>query len=107
MYLEAEHIKNHFLENPEWKTIFFKHFHNYTPHNYYKRAMEIFQKNGYTFEIIQPYKGRTCHTIRECQLNDPAGDLVLGIQSSDERASIEQVLVSVICEYTIDFSKFK
>ncbi len=101
-----KYIKNHFLSNPEWETIFLKHYPNWTPESYTKNAIELFNKNGYHFVDFK--KGRQASTVDlygpKTETSD--GKFLFGFMGSNDTVH-EQIIIKAICEYHIDFSTFK
>lgn len=106
MYITEENIKNHFITNPVWKSLFIKYFHKWNYKTYWKDCMTIFEKNGYSFKTIKPYNSERTHMIREVEIYK-GKEFVMSMQSFDERDATEQLLIDIICHYEIDFSKFK
>lgn len=92
--LTKENIENHFIVNPDW-----------TPENYIPRAKEIFEKNGYRFEELRPFKGKTFGHVVELEIYK-GKEWLWSLQYHQDTA-LEQLLVDCICNYEVDVSKFK
>lgn len=108
--LEVKHIKNHFLENPVWEKVFLKHYPNWTPETYITSAKTLFEANGYKFVDNRPYKYEKFKSILDVDLHGPStknndDGFLFGMQGHAD-SIYESIIITAICEYKIDFSKF-
>lgn len=107
MYITEEHIKNHFIVNPEWKKLFFTHYKDFNQSNYTDRTKKVFEKNGYSFKTIQPFKSKRFNTVREVEMYK-GEEWIVAFQGFNERNALEQLFIDIICDYeTVDLSTFK
>lgn len=112
-------IKNHFINNPKWKKVYMKRFpedideKNYPDfsNKYVENSILLFKENGYSFHVIERMKSKkfSCCVIAAItyDLNGPNENEILLWDWSHESQAYEQMLVSCICHYDIDFSTFK
>lgn len=109
--LEASHIKNHFIENPEWERVFLKHHPDWTPETYIAKAKALFEANGCKFVENRKFKSANYKHILDLDLHGPPTEenedgFLFGLQGHEDLV-YSQVIITAICEYEIDFTKFK
>ena len=110
MSLTSQNIKNHFIENPEWERVFLKHHPDWTPENYIEKAKALFEANGYKFVENRKFKSDKFKHILDLDLHGPPSKdnedgFVFGMQGHEDFV-YSQVIISAICEYEVDISKF-
>jgi hypothetical protein len=102
-----ENIFNHFLENPDFRKVFNENFPNYTKESYAKDVLKLFNDNCVTFNHIHQSKNRNSQFYKvvetECYIDGEWQWALVGHISNN----LEQCLIHCICEYKVDFSKFK
>ncbi|HKZ43109.1 MAG TPA: hypothetical protein VJ044_19275 [Candidatus Hodarchaeales archaeon] len=106
MNFTEEQIKNHFITNPEWRSLFNKYYKDWTPLNYMQRAIKIFEKNGYRFVEKDRLKSEKFKHIFRPSLFK--GDkFVVGLDFHHEDNAFEQLLICAVCDYDVDISTLK
>lgn len=103
-YFTAEHIKNQFITNPDWREVFLKHHPDWTPETWLQCALDVLKKNNCTLTVIKRYSGRLQGLIEVAVHVD--GEWMYEQQLNDFHWE-EKIIVRAICDYEIDFSKFK
>lgn len=113
--LTKDHIKYHFLDNPEWERVFLKHYPNWTPETYVKDAKKLFEANGYSFECERVTNNKKNSLYNVFTVNLYKGkveddDFIFGmrhLRGDGKGDEVEQVLIACICQYEVDISKFQ
>lgn len=105
--ITKENIKNHFITNPAWEEIFLKHYPKWTPENYFKNALELFNKNGYTITETRNSNNKKSvfYKVVEAELQKD-GEFMFSLTGHIDSTS-NDVILECICKYEIDFSTFK
>lgn len=101
-----EYIKNHFITNPEWKRVFLKHFPLYSAQDYMEKALKVFEINGYKITTKRMSERKTSAFYRVIDATLLYKDDFVFSQQSHEDSAVEQVIISCICNYDVDITKF-
>lgn len=113
--LLREHIEEHFILNRTWKEIFLKSFPNWTPETWTEDAWSIFERNNFRYEIERYsenpdsnlYNAVKCISIYDKSLeNETTDGFIIGYSGVTYKSAVEQLLISVICNYEVDIKKF-
>lgn len=114
--IKKEHIENHFICNPYWKELFLKEFPTWTPETWTEKAWSIFERNGYTYDVkkysdnpeSKLYNAVKYIDLYDTKLKDDVNDgFIIGYGGIRYENCLEQLLISVICDFKVDFTKFK
>lgn len=108
--MKKEHIENHFITNPYWKQLFLKHFPDWTPETWTEDAWSIFVKNGYKCEIEMMGIDNAVKeiTLYDTKVIDENNDgWITGIRWVTKDVAVEQLLIHVICDFMVNFTKFE
>lgn len=113
--LETHHIEAHFTENRAWAKLFKSRFPNWTPATWVEDVWSIFEANGYRYEIerysnnpeSKVYCAVKCVDLFGPITEDNDDGFIVGYGDSHDSVALEQMLISVICNFDVDFTKFK
>lgn len=108
--IKQEHIENHFIINLYWKKYFLSKYPNYSQKTWTEDAWKLFEDNGYTYELERYSNNKTSKlysAIKCITLIDSNGEDVIGYMDTHINSALEQLLISVICNFDVDFTKFK
>jgi hypothetical protein len=108
MNLTQDNIDNHFRTNRAWKALFEKYYKEYTPETYIKLAWDIFEKNGYRYEIERYSnrpESRMYHAVKCIDLFH-GEEFIIGRGDVYDEWAVEALVIMVICDFEVDFSTF-
>jgi hypothetical protein len=111
------YIKNHFLINPSWEALFISSFPNWEPENWQENAWSIFERNGF-ITTLKRYsknpKSKLYTAIKYIDLFDTTlvhseceDGFIIGRMNVTEKSALSQLMIIVICDFHVDFRKFK
>lgn len=107
--LKQEHIETHFLINRDWKEYFLKNFPEYKVETWTSDAWSLFERNGYRYEMerYSRFPDSPLYTaIKEITLYK--GDKeICWINDRTESSALEQLILNAVCNFEVDFTKFK
>lgn len=118
MMIKEEYVKNHFIINPTWKSVFLANFPTWTPETYTESAIALFEKNGYSLKVSERMGNRPeskyWDLVRVSVTEPPSEKNEDGFiceydwaWNGDGKNAIEQALIDLVCNYSIDFSKWQ
>lgn len=114
MHIKKEHIQTHFVINRTWKALFLKYFPEWTAETWAEDVWSIFENNGYRYEIerysnnpdSKLYCAVRCVDLFGPDKSECSDGFVVGYGDSNISSAVEQMLINVICNFDVDFTKF-
>lgn len=106
-YIKESHIKNHFITNPEWERVFLKYYPNWNPEAYEANAKDVFEKNGFSFNIKRRSQNPNSQFYHVVEVELYEGEEWLFAIEMHDSYCIQQTIIDIICNYEVDISKFK
>lgn len=108
--MKQEYIEEHFRTNLSWKEYFLSKYPNYSPKTWTEDAWKLFKDNGYTYSLHRYSdnpESKVYDSIKCITLVDSNGEDVIGYMDTHISQALEQLLITVICNFDVDFTKFK
>ena len=108
--MEQTYIEEHFLINLPWKEYFLSKYPKYSTKTWTEDVWKLFKNNGYSYNLDRYSnnpKSKLYNAIKSIALIDPCGKEVICYLNTNINSALEQLLITVICNFDVDFTKFK
>lgn len=99
-FLNEEHIKYHFILNPNWGKLYETKFPNAKCEDYFKNFYKLLIDNGYSFSGIK-YKKFLAY--KEVSCFNPKGEEIICYGDLSVSGAYGQLMIGLICDWLIDF----
>lgn len=108
--LTSDNIEEQFRINRSWRALFNNHYQAINPDTYITDAWKLFVANGYSYQITR-YSDNPSSAlyvaIKDISLHDRKGEEIVARGDVHFDSALEQLMIMVICEFEVDFTKFK
>ena len=109
--MKQEYIEEHFVINKQWKDYFLSKYPNYSsPGSWTQDVWQLFEDNGYSYKFERysnDVDSKLYKAVKYISLIDSSGKEVISYMDTTINSALEQLLITTICNFDVDFTKFK